>query len=347
VSSLPESLTRFRSDLEEGINRERARRRGRRRNAVAGVALATAAAAVAVGLSGLFPGGGPGIVERAAAALEPRGDRILHIKTAHRWVQRDGTVQWAVTESWTQSRRPYGTRSITVGGDGRRVTRREQASSGFSEGTSTVSLYDPLTNTIYVIPPRGPGSLRSAPAHCAARGVATPRQLRTCAYPFFAPGPRTDLYRVTSLTRLSDARPFRYRVESRIVTRREALRINDTLAVRGPSTEYHRDRILELLQQENVTVSGRVRTAGRDAIRLVWNSGRSVYLVDADTYEPIRLREENQRGTRTTRFLTYETLPLNQKTRALLSLPEQHPTARVTKDRREYNAAALRLTFRG
>ena len=348
MTSLPESLTRFRSDLEEAISREQASRRSRRmRRVTVGASLATASVAVALGLLSALPGGGPSIVDRAAAALERRADTIRHTKIVYRRVYRDGTVSWSAVESWEQGRRPFAIRATSIASDGRRVIRKGSASSGFSDATFTGSLWDPRTNTIYVRPPRGPAYLRPAPRYCAVEGVATRRQLATCAYPFFAPGPRAGTYRVTSLRRLNDTRPFRYQVESRIVTEKTARRISDSFATKGPIPEYHRQRILELLQRDDVTVSGRARVDGRDAIRLVWNAGRSVYLVDASTYDPIWLRETDGRGTQTTRFLIYETLPLNARTRPLLSLQAQHPTARISSDPKEYKAAALRLSFHG
>jgi hypothetical protein len=94
MSSLPESLTRFRAELEAAIRREleaeaepstgsaarmlrAARRRpGRTTVALAGVAVAAAAA--------LFVGspwkGSPGFLERAHAALAPQPGWILHMK---------------------------------------------------------------------------------------------------------------------------------------------------------------------------------------------------------------------------------------------------------------------------
>ena len=123
----------------------------------------------------------------------------------------------------------------------------------------------------------------------------------------------------------------------------EARRISTSLGTTGPNQEYHRQRILDLLKQKDAVVDGRVRVEGRDAIRLVWNAGRSVYLVDADTYDPIRFRTTTDRGTQTIRFLVYETLPVNVRTRALLSLRAQHPGARVNRDPRAFRAASLRL----
>jgi len=345
MNSLPETLVRFRSDLEEAIGREQASRKaGRARRLTLGVAFATVAgAAIALGLLSALPGNGPSVVERASAALNPRGNTILHTKIAIRWSLKDGSVESSVLEEWQQRRRPYAHRVIRGAVEARRTRRVETASRGFDDATYTSSLYDPSTNTIYIRGPRGPGALRSAPRFCAIEGVATRRQLQTCAYPFFAPGPRPGTVRVTSLTRLNDQPPFRYRVAHRIVSTNEARRISASLGTTGPIPEYHRQRILDLLKQKDAVVDGRVRIAGRHAIRLVWNPGRSVYLVDADTYDPIRFRTTTDRGTQTIRFLVYETLAVNARTRALLSLRAQHPGARVNRDSRAFRAASLRL----
>jgi hypothetical protein len=361
MSPLPETLTRFRFELEDAIDRDHARGHRRTRRLAGGAVLSTViGAAIVSGVLSVLPGDGLSIVERAAAALKPRGDSILHTKIVYRRDYRDGTFDSSVLEQWEQSRRPYARRGISrvnsacvtgcEGGriiGGRRIIANESASSGFDEGSSTTSLYDPVTNTIYVRPPKGAGFLRSAPRFCAIEGVATRRQLQNCAYPFFAPGPRPGTIRVTSLTRLNDEKPFRYRVGAEIVSTKEARHISGHLAIKGPTPDYHRQGILDLLNRDDVVVSGRVRVGGREAIRLGWNRGRSVYLVDADTYDPISLRETNKRGTSTTLFLVYERLPLNARTRALLSLRAQHPNARIERDPRAVRAAGLRHSLHG
>ena len=361
MSPLPETLTLFRSELEEAIDREHARSQRRTRRLTGGAVLAAViGGAIAFGVLSVLPSGGLSIVERAAAALTPGGDSILHTKIVYRVEYRDGSFDSSVLDQWEQNRRPYARRGIgrinsacvtgCEGGrvvGGRRIIARETASSGFDDGTFTSSVYDPATNTIYVRPPKSAGFLRSAARFCAIEGVATRTQLQKCAYPFFAPGPRPGTVRVTSLTRLNDRPPYRYRVKNEIVSTEEGRRISDRLAIKGPTPEYHRQRILDLLSRDDVVVGGRITVAGRQAIRLEWNSGRSVYLIDAKTYDPIRLRETRARGTFTTRFLVYERLPLNARTRALLSLRAQHPNARIERAPDAYRAAALRLSLHG
>jgi hypothetical protein len=92
-----------------------------------------------------------------------------------------------------------------------------------------------------------------------------------------------------------------------------------------------------------------VKVGRRDALRLVGNAGRGVYLVDAKTYAAIEFRELNQahQRARTTRFLVFESLPLNAETRKLVSLEAQHPSARVVYDARAFRAAEDRLVPHG
>ena len=65
-------------------------------------------------------------------------------------------------------------------------------------------------------------ALRSAPAYCAVEGPMSGRQRMACAYPFFQPGPRPGTVRVIDITRVTDHRPFRWRVGHRIVSEKQA-----------------------------------------------------------------------------------------------------------------------------
>jgi hypothetical protein len=360
VSTLPETLVRFRSDLELAIDREHSTHRSRRKRRTSfGLSIVVATAAIALALTIVLPDSAPSVIDRAAAALNPRGDTILHTKIATRWVTSDGVVETWVNETWQERRRPYAQRSIyffdgpdwpgAVGGQvlgKRRVGRIESASSGFD--TQVQSLFDPRTNTIYVLrPAHDPHALRSAPAYCAVEGPMSGHQRRACAYPFFQPGPRPGTIRVVELTRLTDHRPFRWRVGHRIVSEKEAHAIMERLFPNEPIPESYRDEILQLLKRPDAVVDGHVPVAGRDAVTITWNSGRSVYVVDAKTYDPIELRTKNKAGVRATRFLKYERLPLTAKTQALLRLKPQHPTAQVSHDRKAYVEAGERLTPHG
>jgi hypothetical protein len=89
---------------------------------------------------------------------------------------------------------------------------------------------------------------------------------------------------------------------------------------------------------------GTVIVNGREAVRIVFTGSGSpassrgratgaTYIMDAQTYEPIELREVGDDGTVvTSRFVTYETLPATAANLALLSLREQHPDATVVQD---------------
>jgi hypothetical protein len=69
--------------------------------------------------------------------------------------------------------------------------------------------------------------------------------------------------------------------------------------------------------------------------------------VDAKTHDPIELIQTVKGGTMTTRFLVYERLPLNERTRALLDLTAQHPSARISHDQRAWLAAVHRFIPHG
>ena len=54
---------------------------------------------------------------------------------------------------------------------------------------------------------------------------------------------------------------------------------------------------------------------GRDAVRIVFDGSPSVYLVDAESYEPIQLRDVGDDGNVvTSRYVTYELLPRRPRT---------------------------------
>jgi hypothetical protein len=360
VSSLPETLVRFRADLEQAIGHEQASRQSRRsRRASVGLVVAGTAAAIAIAIAIVLPDETPSVIDRAAAAIDPRGDTILHTKIATRWVRSDGVVETWVNEAWQERRRPYAQRSIyafngpdwpgAVGGrvvGNRRIGRVESSSSGID--TQVQSLFDPSTNTIDVLQPQtDPHALRSAARYCAVEGLMSRRQRENCVYPFFEPGPRSGTVRVVELTRLSDHKPFLWRVDHRIVTNRRAHEIMERLFPDEPLPDPYRDEILRLLTRQDAVVDGRLKLAGRDALIITWNSGRSIYVVDARTYDPIELHTKNKTGEKTTRFLTYERLPLTAKTKALLSLKPGHPTARVSHDRKAYVEAGERLVPHG
>lgn len=110
-----------------------------------------------------------------------------------------------------------------------------------------------------------------------------------------------------------------------------------------PIGEPFRLEALELLRSGDAEAVGHVTLAGRDALRIVGNSGNATYFVDAKTYDPIEFRTVGDGGGTSLRFEVYETLPLDASTRELLSVAAQHRDARVRTKPSEYAAAQARL----
>jgi hypothetical protein len=135
VTTLPTSLVRFENQLADAIDRERSRRPRRLvlRTALAGVAVAT----VALGILSAFPGSGPSVVDRAAAALVPSNGGLLHVVMTVTQTGPDGSSTSSRTESWQASSPPYDQRLI-VNNDGLEIA--------IADGVP--QLYDPETNTI-------------------------------------------------------------------------------------------------------------------------------------------------------------------------------------------------------
>jgi hypothetical protein len=149
VNTLPPSLVRFESQLEDAVRRERGRRP--RRLVVRTCLAAAAAAAVALGVFSALPGNSPSVVQRAEAALRNTDGAILHVVLT-------GTLNGTPTrlETWEQSSPPNDQRGIFDRGD--RVIE-----SAVANGVQ--QLYDPATNTIYVgEPAQGKGASSKAGA---------------------------------------------------------------------------------------------------------------------------------------------------------------------------------------
>jgi hypothetical protein len=104
------------------------------------------------------------------------------------------------------------------------------------------------------------------------------------------------------------------------------------------------DNIRRYLASGEARTDGTVTVNGREAVRIIFAGSQSpagsrgramgaTYLVDAQTYEPIELRDVGDDGTVvTSRFVTYESLPATAANLALLSLRKQHPGATVVQD---------------
>ena len=118
-----------------------------RRGALVGAAAAVVALGVLSGLpgEGLLPGTGRSTIARAADALTPPDDAILHtVVVTTRRRPDGGTAVWK-TETWQQTSPPYAARQIA----GREL----------AQANGALQYYDPRTNTIHTTPPNSvPGS---------------------------------------------------------------------------------------------------------------------------------------------------------------------------------------------
>jgi hypothetical protein len=124
MTALPPSLDRFGGELENAVGRD-LRRRHTRRRVVRGAAVLAVAGAVALGLLNGLTGGGPSVVQRAAAALESDGG-ILHYRMDAEQQNGDGTsVTWH-SETWQLRVDPFTRRQIEVGSDGISRSRLER-----------------------------------------------------------------------------------------------------------------------------------------------------------------------------------------------------------------------------
>jgi hypothetical protein len=109
-----------------------------------------------------------------------------------------------------------------------------------------------------------------------------------------------------------------------------------------PAEEPFREEILGLLRSGGAHEDGNATVAGREALRIVSADGSTTYLVDADTYDPIRLVTVNGGATTTLDFRVYEQLPAEANA-GLVSLQAEHPYARVDASPDDYAAAQARL----
>jgi hypothetical protein len=283
------------------------------------------AAAGALGLlSMVSAGGGPSIVDRAVAALQPSGDTILHYRVNAEQQNGDGSsVSWR-SETWQLLVAPYTRRQIQVGSDG---IRAESESRG-----DLNELYDATTNTIY---------------------IATSEELTAVNMPKIEIVSASELARLTGNPHVAAA----YRLKKGdtrptvVATRQGAARIRKAMErqrqreqqATGEAPEDFRSDVLALLDSGKAQVTGHVTVDGRDAIRIESLDGKQVYLVDASTYDPIEWTSTGTNGGVTLRFPVYEELPASSESLALLDLQAQHPGAQVVRGAGAYAAAESRL----
>jgi len=103
--------------------------------------------------------------------------------------------------------------------------------------------------------------------------------------------------------------------------------------------ESYEEMIRELLTSGLAQEDGQEQVGGRDALRIVERrpvgdgaKSENVYLVDAETGEPIEWRIMNEAENRTLRFDVYEKLPGTPENLSLLDLRVAHPSATVYTD---------------
>jgi hypothetical protein len=340
------------------------RRRRATRVALRLAAVGTAAAVVigaALALTGDEGNGvtpaSAAVVRHAIAALAQAPGTILHVDMRGTQDNGDGTtIAWR-DESWQLNAAPYSRRQVETTAAGTTV---ESGNVGAAE-----QVYDPATDTIYV-------GLPSAQSSAARRAQRT--------YWLF-PGPRPHTYTLRSAVydvregHVSRAKPGGPR-ETIVITTQQARALKDgtdvltwkrveahgagrhprfQLAVvpassvkktpgdADPSSPEFRRQILALLRSGRAHLVGPATVHGRDALEIRSRDGHTTYYVDPKTYAPIQLDTTGTDGGTSLFFDTYEVLPANDTTRALLSLTAQHPSATVDRNRADYVAAEHRL----
>jgi hypothetical protein len=319
MTALPPALDRFGAELESAVRRDLGARR-RRRRMLRAAALSAAAAAAAFGLLSALPTGGPSVVERAAAALEPPDDTILHYQLSGEQRNPDGSVVTWRSESWQLHRAPFTAREIQIG----QGIRAETLTRGDMN-----ELYDVRTNTIYV---------------ASGQELAAAHPLKIEIVPKSTIAKLTRNPRVETVVVLGKGgkRPTVLATEQGAKRLREELARERQAPAADQRVDGPRGEILALLKSGRARET-HVEVGGRDAIRIESADGRQVYLVDATTYAPIEWTSAGNGGGVTLRFPVYEELPVDTESMELLDLEAQHPGARVVRDPAAYLAAEARL----
>jgi hypothetical protein len=317
MNALLPTLDRFGAELEHAVRRDLRVRRRRRRLLRAAV-LSAAVAGGVFGLLSALPTGGPSVVERATAALQPADDTILHYQLTGEQRNPDGSMVTWRSETWQLHQAPFTSRVIQVG----QGIRAETVTRG-----DTNELYDAHTNTIYVA-----SSQELAAAHPLKITIVS----------------KSELLKITKNPRMTTV--FLIKKDGKhptvVATEQGAKRLRQELARerQTPSADPGpRGDILALLKSGRARETGRVEVAGREAIRFESADGKQVYLVDATSYAPIEWTTTGNGGSVTLRFPVYEELAVDTASMKLLDLEAQHPGARVLRDPAAYQAAESRL----
>ena len=322
MTAPPPNLERFGAELEQAARRDLRNRRRHRRMIRGAVVLAVTAAA-ALGILSVFGPGGPSVVDRAAAALRTSNDSILHFSFDATQQNGDGTTATWHQETWQLLAPPYTRRQISTDPT---VPRGESVSQG-----DLNEVYDASTNTIY---------------------IATSEELRTARMPNLEIVSRSRLEKLTGSSKANvvfvvhkGGGSYKILATEAGVRKlvRERARENAQASSTGVLPEEFRSEILAVLRLGKVQVVGHVNVDGRAAIKLESPDGKQTYVVDASTYDPIEWTTTGNGGGVTYRFSVYEELPVDGDSMQLLSLQDQHPTARVVRGAQAYIAAENRL----
>jgi hypothetical protein len=144
LDTLPPSLIRFESQLEDAI---RERRRQRPRRLAFRASAVCAAVAIGLGVVTLWPGSetpSASAVERAAAVFTAAEGEIVHVVQTDGLARPDGEQETMGSETWTLTSAPYDERHIEYRDGGVRFES--------SMVNGRPEYYDPQTNTISTLP---------------------------------------------------------------------------------------------------------------------------------------------------------------------------------------------------
>jgi hypothetical protein len=322
--------------------------------AAAAVALVAANALLGDDRGGATPASAA-VIRHALAALDQAPDTILHVDLTGTQDNGDGTTVTWHEESWQEHDAPYDRRQLETNPDG---IIAESANVGDDE-----QVYDPATNTIYTSTSAGGSTATHQPLRLSPGPTAGTYLLRPTMYRIgpgghaakIIAGPRSEGVVITAsqlkaLRAGTDTLAWRRR-ESRGGHRRFRFKLAvvpvPTAATKpddpDPSSQEFSDQILTLLQSGGAHLVGPATVAGRDTLEIRSQDGHTTYYVDPTTYAPVELDTTGTSGGVSLLFNTWDVLPADDATEALLSLTAQHPSATVDRDPAHYDAAERRL----
>jgi hypothetical protein len=125
MNTIPPGLLRFRGELQRAIAADLARTPPHRRARTGppvprlGLVGASCLAALAFALAVMLPGGGPDVIERAQAALQPEREAVLHLRVVVHLRGPRGTRPLMRVDTWQLTEPPFPARAVTVAPGGR------------------------------------------------------------------------------------------------------------------------------------------------------------------------------------------------------------------------------------